>query len=169
MKKRAAYIITLFISIASSSCSNSDFDIAPVQQTKTAQVQESISINGVPTSKKSDVYSSAKSAEKSSSSFLLQDNKNSSLTISISNEVRNIKNGSYSFDLKEVNIEVTNTNNEWSTSKGHQKGAYFEVISVRNLASNSDYIKEINVKANCFLYNNEGNFIPFECLTSIKF
>lgn len=169
MKKGTSYIILIFIAIAFSSCGKKAFDVEPTSETDVLIVGESISINGIPTTKKSDVYSTSNDINESSSSFLLKDKNNSSLTVSISNNISDVKLGAYSFDSNEVNIDFNSAENEWSSSKGHQKGAYFEVLSTERLASNSGYVKEMIVKAHCFLYNSKGEFIPFECTTSIKF
>jgi hypothetical protein len=148
------------------SCGKSDFNVEPSDSTSKIQ-QEGIQFDGILLAKASDVYSIGEDNNLASSTFLTNSNSGSAqIRIEVSNTFTSKP---YNMGNHEVSVELTQDNQIWSSKLGHQKGSTFEIISSKALEAHSGYVREITIKTSCFLYNNEGNFKPFVCFTTVKY
>lgn len=165
--RKAIYIGLIILSSVLTSCGKKSFEVAPINAEANSSGIESIKFNGVSLSKSSDAFSIGKTSNTATSSFITNSiNGQANIKFEVLNTF-----ASQSYDLNSQNVSVELTSNSmlWSTKLGHQKGAKFEIIKSENLDANTGYVKEVTIKTSCFLYNNEGAFKPFICLTKLKY
>lgn len=174
MNRKALYGI-LMLSILTSCSKEKPLFTAGAERVDT-YTQSSILINNISFNKTADVYATQVQREGGlsfyNSAFQVNcEGVSGALSVAVKSNSEYVSIGEYTMEQEISNSEIVFMSNgeEWSSSKGHQKGSQFKVLSVRYLPSNSGYISEMNLDVSCFLYNDKGDFIPFACITTVKF
>ena len=159
-----------------SSCSKNK-DIEPILSEQSEQSALSIKINNQAYQKSADIYSTqietnAQGTVYSSTFNVKTNTPNGSVQFNVESlKGSSLELGSYPMNSKGSKTDITyhSNNQKWSSSNGHQKGSVFQVLSSTNLKAASGYVTEIKVQVSCYLYNTDGESIPFSCITTIKF
>lgn len=106
------------------------------------------------------------------SSFgIINDQNSGSLAFELTSPNKLIHEGDYIMHAENSGAAITYQSNgsTWSSHLGHQKGSTFKVLNTKELEAASGYVKEATIQVNCYLYNDRGDYIPFNCITQIKF
>ncbi len=160
-----------------SACSKKNNEIAPKSTSSEVAIQEQLIINNVNFIKHNDVYAANKEALNNnlfnySSSFNINANgKVASIEMNFKNISKSIEVGKYALTNEGNKISeiryFDETNIEWNTLGGHQKGASIEVLESVNLDKQA-YTKQLKVKVSCFVYNAAGDYLPVIMVTTVK-